>query len=54
MQDWLTKCLNERERMMYRIAMINAKDGREVDEAFYHMFGMEKEDTSNKNIHTDE
>ena len=43
MEDWLITHLNERERVMYRIAMINAKDPKIVDETFYHNFVIQPE-----------
>lgn len=36
--DWLVNCLNERERLMYRIAITNAKDAEVVDQLFYFHF----------------
>jgi hypothetical protein len=44
MEDWLNKNLSPRERMMYRIAMCNAKDPQEVDTLFYRYFGFQKLD----------
>ena len=38
MNDWLVTHLNERERIMYRIAMRSAKDPLEVDDIFHTTF----------------
>lgn len=38
MKDWLKECLSARERLMYRIAMTNAKDPEKVDQEFFYNF----------------
>ena len=43
MDDWLVKSLNERERLMYRIAMTNAKDPQNVDDIFHANFAIQPE-----------
>lgn len=38
MTDWLLTHLNERERLMYRIAITNARQPELVDDSFYFHF----------------
>ena len=43
MQYWLVKCLSERERAMYRIAMRCSRDPQEVDDLFFRHFVIKPE-----------
>jgi len=48
MTDWLVENLNARERLMYRIAITNAKDPELVDNSFYHAFGRDQPERSKR------